>query len=93
MKAVRLASSEQERTRLCSKCKQLLVRAEAIKKCDTWSPVMTTKAHLIGPSSKRSISTTEKIILLEGSKLQGFVFPPWHADPDESTFIDEELYT
>jgi calpain-7 len=93
MKAVKLASNEQERTRLRGKCKQLLARAEYIKKSDTWSPKTTNNSVLKVPASERAITTTEKIILLEGSKLHGFIFPPWEADPDESIFNDDKLYT
>lgn len=93
MKAVKLATSEQERTRLRSKCKQLLARAEEIKKSDTWSPKKTERPVLKAPSSEKAITTTEKIILLEGSKLHGFIFPPWEAEPDESIFNDDKLYT
>ena len=32
-------------------------------------------------SSKRGLTTREKIILLEASKLNGHVFPPWQAPP------------
>jgi calpain-7 len=93
MKAVKLASSEQERTRLRGRCKQLLARAEEIKNSKTWSPKKTERTILKAPTSERPITTTEKIILLEGSKLHGFIFPPWEADPDESIFNDDKLYT
>ena len=39
----------------------------------------------MGPQQKRDLSTREKIILLESSKLNGFIFPPWTA-PDPSDF-------
>ena len=90
MKAVKLASTDQERKRLRFKCKHLLARAEEIKKSGTWSPKHINL--LIAPSSGRALNTTEKTILLEGSRLHGFIFPPWEAEPDESIFNDDTLY-
>ena len=48
------------------------------------------------PVSTRSLSNREQIILLEDSKLNGFVFPPWAAFPEEEQFElheDSELFT
>jgi len=89
MKAVKLASSDQQRTRLRSKCKELLSRAEEIKKTKVWPP---PKHALEAPASGRPVTRTEEIILLEGSKLHGFIFPPWRSDPEDSSF-EGELYT
>lgn len=47
------------------------------------------------PISTRSLSNREQIILLENSKLNGSVFPPWSAlpEPEEFEQHDEgELY-
>lgn len=41
---------------------------------------------LTEPTSKRDLTTREKIILLEGSKLHDLVFPPWKAAPEPSEF-------
>lgn len=38
------------------------------------------------PVSHRELTTREKIILLEGSKLHGWVFPPWKAAPEPAEF-------
>lgn len=38
------------------------------------------------PVPKRDLTTREQIILLQGSKLYGHVFPPWKAAPPESEF-------
>ena len=49
----------------------------------------------VGPQSARPLSTKEKIILLEGSKLNGFTFPPWERPPGREEFeLDDprELY-
>ena len=93
MKAIKLAGSEQERTKLRDKCKLLLSRAEEIKKSETWTPQENKPTPLKVPSSERPVTKAEQIILLEGSKLHGFIFPPWTEDPDESIFNGRELYT
>ena len=93
MKAVKLAASDQERAKLRSKCKQLLSRAEEIKKSETWTPQKSKANPLKAPSSERAVTKAEQIILLEGSKLHGFIFPPWEDDPDESNFNSDKLYT
>ena len=38
-----------------------------------------------GPVPKRDLTTREKIILMEGSKLNGYIFPPW-TPPKPSDF-------
>ena len=94
MKATRSASSDSEKARLRNKCIQLLSKAEDIKKSAQWLP---KPALLKAPASERKISKREEIILLEGSKLHGFIFPPWNSDPDDSVFDElvkgTEFYT
>ncbi|EKD13048.1 calpain-like protease PalBory [Drepanopeziza brunnea f. sp. 'multigermtubi' MB_m1] len=88
MKATSLASNDRDKTRLKGKCKQLISRAEEIKKSKDWIPVdkdLTLKA----PVSRRAITRKEELILLEGSKLHGFIFPPWTGDPEDSIFEEE----
>lgn len=97
MKATKLASSDSERTRLRDKCISLISKAEAIKAATEWTPKPAKQAPLKVPVSERQISKREEIILLEGSKLHGFIFPPWTAEPDDSVFDDlingTEFYT
>lgn len=38
------------------------------------------------PLPTRVLLTREQIILLKGSKLNGFLFPPWTTSPDASEF-------
>lgn len=38
------------------------------------------------PLSERELTTREKIILLEASKLHGSRFPPWTSPPTSSEF-------
>lgn len=42
------------------------------------------------PISKRNLSNREQIILLENSKLNGAVFPPWSALPEPEEFEQHE---
>jgi len=86
MKATKLASNDAERKRLRTKCIELLSRAEEIKKASTWTPKAAKQVVLKVPKSERAISKREEIILLEGSRLHGFIFPPWTADPEDSVF-------
>jgi len=86
MKAIELASSESDKARLRGKCKLLLSRAEEIKASEGWSPSMHTGRILKVPLSTRVVTKSEEIILLESSKLHGFIFPPWTSDPGESAF-------
>lgn len=100
MKAIKLASSEVERARLKSKCLKALARAEEIKGMKEWS-LLSKKEETIKPKSisgspvsSRPLSTREEVILLEGSKLHGLIFPPWKAEPSENFFdlTDGTLY-
>jgi len=92
IKAVKLASSDQEKTRLRNKCKEVLLKAEEVKMATVWPPTKNTGPILEAPGSSRAITRTEEIILLEGSKLHGFIFPPWRSDPEDSLFHGD-LYT
>jgi calpain-7 len=87
MKATKLACTGHERSRLRAKCQQLLTRAEQIKQSPDWKPVKEQES-LKAPVSQRAISRREEVILLEGSKLNGFIFPPWTSEP-EDTFFDQ----
>ncbi|KKZ60168.1 hypothetical protein EMCG_05090 [[Emmonsia] crescens] len=101
LNALRLASSPSEKQRLDAKCKELLRKAEDIKKSKSWSQYLQTStssgrsnssagSRLREPVSTRNLSNREQIILLEDSKLNGFVFPPWSAVPDAREFELEE---
>jgi calpain-7 len=95
MKGIKLASSDHERARLRDKCKELLARAEEIKKLESWPPPksVATILNLKVPISQRAVSRSEEIILLEGSKLHGFIFPPWTAEPEDKMFDEGGIYT
>jgi calpain-7 len=54
---------------------------------------MDAPRQLKHPSSAASLRTTrEKIILLQGSKLNGCVFPEWTSDPGVEEFFTPERY-
>lgn len=102
MKAIKLANSSLERARLKEKCLNILARAEEIKKIEQWQPAMSYIGAVITPSeisrvpqSRRQLSTREEVILLEGSKLHGLIFPPWNSEPGEQEFAAPkgEVYT
>ena len=101
MRALGAATDENEKTRLDEKCRILLERAERIKTSTKsgrhgrdWDQDISQQAltppglsrKLTEPISNRQLSTREQIILLEGSRLNGFVFPPWKSPPDASEF-------
>ena len=44
------------------------------------------------PVSKRELTTREKILVLEGSRLRGSIFPPWVTSPSESEFVGSAIY-
>jgi len=95
MKALKIATTDGDRVRIRSKCKQILLKAEEIKTSSKWAPSTDDETGLKAPSSQRAITKREEVILLEASKLHGFIFPPWRSDPEDSLFDDglASLYT
>lgn len=91
MEAVKQAANDQDRARLRTRCARLLSRAEEIKKTGQWKPKSIT---LKAPISRRPLTRSEEILLLEGSKLDGYIFPPWTSDPEDSVFEQTpDIYT
>lgn len=94
MKALRQAS-EADKARISRKCNQLIVKAEEIKKSSTWPPANSDTFSRV-PVSERRLSKHEELIILEGSRLHGFTFPPWTSEPDDSVFrpssVDTPVY-
>lgn len=96
MRALRLASPDDKKN-LDSKCKELITRAEAIKSATDWRSAAQPKAatpNLRPPTSTRKLTTREEIIILEGAKLNGFIFPPWSRPPAPTEFVtyDEDAH-
>jgi calpain-7 len=94
MEAVKQANNDQERAKLRSRFERLLSRAEEIKRSANWTPSKLNARVLGAPISNRPLTRSEEIIILESSKLHGFIFPPWTSDPEESMFENvPDLYT
>lgn len=100
MRRMNLAKTAEEKNRLDQEARLLLKTAESLKNeiesrstvgLTTSKQAMTvaspgTVLKLQDPISTRTLTTREQIILLEGSKLHGFVFPPWKESPSDSEF-------
>ena len=98
MQALQLSQNASDRVRLDAKCKEVLDRGEKLK-----SQTLTVRReqgtvstdHEAGqagsdpkpPISERILTTREKIILVEGTKLNGFKFPIWDEEPNPDEFI------
>ena len=85
--ALRLTDKPSDRKRIDARCKELLSRAESLKRSQEDAPRPTVK-HLVlkVPISTRKLTTRENIIILEGSKLQAFIFKPWLNCPSSAEF-------
>lgn len=98
MQALKLADNASDRSRLRTKCKTMLDQSEKYKKRNSGNEphstdrvskeglLPTPKRDMKHPVSKRILTTREKIILVEGSKLNGFKFPIWEQPPDQAEF-------
>ena len=96
MQALKLVTVQDERKTLSSECHSLLERAERLKdevnslrRQEQHKDVSTAIAdgyRLKGPIPTRAFTTREQIILYEGSRLNGSIFPPWTSPPDPSEF-------
>ncbi|POS84005.1 hypothetical protein EPUL_002988 [Erysiphe pulchra] len=88
MSAIELTVLKSEKDRLRKKCKLLLQTAEEIKKSESWPLAIkeSSGVNLKVPISTRILSKSEKLILLESSNLNGFLFPPWTSEPSDMVF-------
>ena len=101
MRALKTATDKDEKSRLNEQCRILLERAERIKTFTKskaqdreWDKESVRQGvsppdlgrKLPEPISSRQLSTREQIIILEGSRLNGFVYPPWNGPPEPSEF-------
>lgn len=93
MKALQLAPAN-DKKQLDAKCKEWLTKAEKIKAARDWQSTARV-ASLQPPMSKRKLTTREEIIILEGAKVNGFIFPPWDGPPtlDEFRARDGQPFT
>lgn len=49
-------------------------------------------AKLQEPRSGRTLSTRESILLLQSSKLNGSIYPPWTFEPDALDFVEQPIF-
>jgi calpain-7 len=93
MRALEIASKPADRKRLETKFNELIKKADHLKSCQDLSKKRSINVQ---PNSKRKLTTRESIILLEGSKLNGFIFKQWERPPLSEEFEiqhDEKLFT
>lgn len=83
MKALQIAGNPEDSTRLNAKFNELVSKADHLKSCQELSVKRSINVY---PVSMRKLTTRENIILLEGSKLNGFVFKPWERSPLQDEF-------
>ena len=85
MQALKLSDTPSDRKRLDAKCKVLINQAEQLKRIQDGRPRANAPSE--PPISSRKLTTRENIIVLEGSKLNGFVFKPWDKPPPADEFV------
>ena len=97
MRALQFADSKTDQLRLTQKCQCLLSQAERVKTAlgESGSSSRAKSPSQMHSSAIRmrksgSLSTTEQLILLESSMLNGFVFRPWDSPPDAREFTAQE---
>lgn len=90
MQALKLAASPDDRRRLDRKTKQLISRAEELKVRYDCKPTVNAekraRIEVPYPVSQRVLTTREKIILLESSKLNSAIFKQWTTPPSQEEF-------
>ena len=97
MQALKLSKDPSSRKQLSAQVKDLFSQAEQIKVSGIWSRSTSRSSlaedsaqsrirRLKTPISTRQLSTAEKIIVLKGSYLNGYKFPPWQTDPSNDEF-------
>ncbi|KAK2747515.1 cysteine protease [Myotisia sp. PD_48] len=92
MNALKLVEDPSDRKFFDTRCKRYLTLAEDLKASKDGSSALDISVELSPtpgakePVSTRNLSNREQIILLENSKLNGSVFPPWSAAPPPEEF-------
>lgn len=97
MQALRITDNPDQKKYLDSKCKDLVKRAEVIKRSTGQTPdetpsnspkpeIRSRPRKLKEPTSNRELPKSEQILLWKGSDLNGFKFPPWGGPPAPSEF-------
>ncbi|CAD0031184.1 unnamed protein product [Aureobasidium pullulans] len=90
MKAMRLSDSPDTTKAMRNKSEFFLDEAQRIKSDPNWKPRIEIDvakvAKLVEPKSSRPLPTSEQILLLKASQLNGFKFPPWTSFPKDNDF-------
>ncbi|THY86670.1 cysteine proteinase [Aureobasidium pullulans] len=90
MKAMRLSDSPETTKAMRNKSEFFLDEAQRIKSDPDWKPRIEIDvakvAKLVEPKSSRPLPTSEQILLLKASQLNGFKFPPWTSFPKDNDF-------
>lgn len=98
IRALEGAADEPSRRRLEEESRKLLGQAERLRAARDAGPLRDGRSDhppevppllstmFAEQLPTRLLSTREHIIILEGSRLNGFVFPPWKGPPDPGEF-------
>ena len=100
MDGLKLSTTLETQKFMRKKSEFFLDEAQRIKSVSEWKPLpkfnVGKVAVLVEPRSDRKLPTSEQILLLKASQLNGFKFPPWTNAPQDSDFQllnGEERYT
>lgn len=100
MGGMRLSTTPEIQRFMRKKSDYFLDEAQRIKSVSEWKPQLESNAQkisvLVEPKSDRKLPTSEQILLLKASQLNGFKFPPWIKAPQDSDFqlsADQEHFT
>ncbi|KAH0369205.1 cysteine proteinase, partial [Aureobasidium melanogenum] len=90
MNAMRISQDLETKRSMRKKSEFFLDEAQRIKHISEWVPRpeidITRVRKLVEPKSDRKLPTSEQILLLKASHLNGFKFPPWTGAPQDSDF-------
>jgi hypothetical protein len=101
IRASRSAPTAAEKAKLDQKCAAIIAKAELWKKKQKSGaaaaepePKLSSSSSAPSPSkrpaprSTNKQSTKEKLLLLQSSKINGGVFPPWQGPPEATEFLN-----
>jgi calpain-7 len=90
MNGLKLSKTPETQKFMRKKSEFFLDEAQRIKDVGEWKPLPKVNvdkvAVLVEPKSDRTLPTSEKILLLRASQLNGFKFPPWTNAPQDLDF-------
>ena len=87
MQALQIADRPGDKKRLDRKFNDLVRQAEHFKSCQD---AAQKRSSTVQPVSMRKLTTRENIIILDSSRLNGFVFKPWERTPLQDEFVPNE---